>query len=94
MKKYSEKDMIQFALWAKDRCIYSDNGVKNWAKNRVKPKRKFSRYFKFLMFMAVLSALCAIVSPLPSVCAIFCTITLVLGFSAIMAPDEEKYKQH
>lgn len=56
--------------------------------------KKYSRYFKILMVLAVLSAICTIVSPLPSVMALFATITFIFWFAGVMAPDDEKYSVH
>ena len=53
--------------------------------------KKLSNYYKFCMLFAVLSAVCAIVAPLPSVCAVFTTITFIFWFAGVMAPDHEKY---
>lgn len=36
--------------------------------------------------------MCAIIAPLPAVCAVFTTITFVFWFAGVMAPDHEKYK--
>lgn len=52
---------------------------------------KKSKYYKFLMFMAILSGLCAVIAPLPSVCALFCVTSFMLWFAAVMAPADEKY---
>jgi len=56
--------------------------------------KKFSNHYKFCMLFAGLSVVCAILAPLPSICAIFTTTTFIFWFAGVMAPDNEKYAEH
>ena len=56
---------------------------------------KYSTYFWMLIACAILFGILALNTSVSSsgACAVFCTISFLLWFSAVMAPDEEKYVQ-
>ena len=54
---------------------------------------KKSKYYKILIVVSMLSGVCAILAPLPSVCALFCVTSFLSWFSAVMAPANEKYEK-
>ena len=57
--------------------------------------KRYSAYFWMMQACAVLALIIAIMClfafTAPGACAIFCTISFLLCYSGVMAPDEEKY---
>jgi len=55
--------------------------------------KKYSKYYKTMMVMAIIIGLCACIAPIVEVSAVLFVVSFILWFGGVMAPDYEKYVQ-
>ena len=56
--------------------------------------KKYSNYYKIMMVIAIISGVLACIVPNSTGAVILSVCSFILWYAGVMAPDNEKYKQH